>query len=138
MSNQYVYFAFQGDVFDPSLITTELGIDPSDSWKKGESGKYVQQQKFSCWKLSSTIEELLDMDKLIHEVVPQLSEKIDQINNLKNTLTLKTVLEIVIYVDIDEEKSTPFLGHNLEIIEFFNGTRTYTDVDIYRCDTENK
>ena len=78
------------------------------------------------------------MDKLIHEVVPQLSEKIDQINNLKNTLTLKTVLEIVIYVDIDEEKSTPFLGHNLEIIEFFNGTRTYTDVDIYRCDTENK
>ena len=131
-SNSYVYFAFQGDDFDPNLVTTELGIEPTDSCGVGEPGKYIQQQKYSCWQLKSTSDELLDMDKLVNEVVSQLSDKIDLIKGLKERYNLDTVLEIVMYIDINEEKSTPFLGHNSEVINFLHQTGTTTDVDIYR------
>ncbi|ELR73836.1 hypothetical protein C900_01446 [Fulvivirga imtechensis AK7] len=82
--------------------------------------------------LKSTADELLDIDKLVNEVVSQLSAKIEHINNLKQRLNLNTVLEIIMYIDINEEQSTPYLGHNSEVINFLHHTRTITDVDIYR------
>lgn len=132
MTNSYVYFAFQGDNFDPNVVTTELGISPTDSWRTGEPGKYIQQLKYSCWQLKSTSHELLDMDKLVNEVVSQLSEKIELINNLKQRLNLDTALSIVMNIDINEEHPTPYLGHNSEVISFLHRTGTTTDVDIYR------
>jgi len=135
-SNSYVYFAFQGDNFDPNDVTTELGISPTDSWRTGEPRRYIQQQKYSCWQLKSTSVELLDMDKLVNEVVSQLSEKIELINNLKQQLNLNTVLEIVMWIDMNEEESTPYLGHSLEVINFLHQTGTITDVDIYKYNSK--
>ncbi|MFY0592964.1 DUF4279 domain-containing protein [Roseivirga sp.] len=137
-SNSYVYFAFQGDDYDPKLVTTELGIEPTDAWRTGEPGKYIQQQKYSCWQLKSTSDELLDMDKLVNEVVSQLSEKIELINNLKQRINLDTVLAIVIYIDVNEEQSTPYLGHSSEVINFLHRTGTTTDVDIYRYNSADE
>jgi hypothetical protein len=136
-SNSYVYFAFQGDNFDPNDVTTELGISPTDSWQPGEPGRYSQQQKYSCWQLKSTSVELLDMDKLVNEVVSQLSSKIELINSLKEHHSLDTILEIVMYIDINEEQSTPYLGHNSEVINFLYRTGTTTDIDIYRYNSTN-
>lgn len=131
-SNSCAYFAFKGDNFDPIEITNLLGIEPTDSWRMDESGKYIQSQKYSSWQLTSTSDELLNMDKLVNEVVSQLSDKIELINKLKDQYSLDTVLEVVMYIDINEEESTPFLGHNIEVINFLHGTGTTTDVDIYR------
>jgi hypothetical protein len=136
LSNSYVYFAFQGDSFDPNEVTNELGIEPNDSWRTGDPGKYIQQQKYSCWKLTSTSDELLDMDKLVNEVVSQLWDKIKLINEIKEQYALDTVLEIVMYIDINENQSTPFLGHNLKVIDFLHRTGTTTDVDIYRYNSK--
>ncbi|XOV94345.1 MAG: DUF4279 domain-containing protein [Bacteroidota bacterium] len=137
-SNSYVYFAFQADNFDPNELTIELGISPTDSWRTGEQGKYIQQQKYSCWQLKSTSDELLDMDKLVNEVVSQLSKKIELINNLKQRYKLDTVLVVVMYIDINEEQSTPYLGLNSEVIDFLHQTRTETDLDIYRYNSTNE
>ena len=131
-SNSYVYFAFQGDNFDPNVVTTELALEPTESWRVGEPGKYIQQQKYSCWQLKSTSDELLDMDKLVNEVLYQLSDRIESINKLKEKHSLNTVLGIVMYVDTNEEQSTPYLGHNSEVINFLHLTGTKTDLDIYR------
>lgn len=131
-SNSYVYFAFKGDNFDPNVVTSELRIKPTNSWRTGEPGEYIQQQKYSCWTLKSYSDELLDMDKLVSEVIYQLSDKIELINNLKQRLNLDTVLEIVMYIDINEEQSTPYIGHNSEIIRFLHLTETTTEIDIYR------
>ncbi|MEQ9102859.1 MAG: DUF4279 domain-containing protein [Cyclobacteriaceae bacterium] len=131
-SNSYAYFAFKGDNFDPNHVTSLLGIEPTDSWRFGESGKYIQQQKYSCWQLRSTSDELLYMDNLVNEVVSRLSGKIELIKKLKEQYSLDTVLEIVMYIDINEEESTPFLGHSIDVIDFLYRTRTTTDLDIYR------
>lgn len=137
-SKSYVYFAFHGDEFDPEIITSELGISPSDSWEKGDLSKYIQQRKYSCWKLTSTMDELLDMDKLVHEVLTQLSKKTEQINKLKKQLSLDTLLQVVMYVDFDDEMSTPFIGHDLETIDFLYKTKTKTDIDIYKYHSMTK
>lgn len=51
---------------------------------------------------------------------------------MKEQYSLDTVLEIVMYIDINEEESTPFLGHSIDVIDFLYRTRTTTDLDIYR------
>lgn len=134
-SNSYTYFAFNGDNFDPEIITKELGIKPTNSWRTGDQKRYVQQQKYSCsrWELRSTINEALDINKLVREVVIQLKDKIEVINKLKREYQLDSVLEMVIFVEMDEQISTPMLGHDLMTIEFLFKTRTETDVDIYRA-----
>lgn len=131
-SNSYVYFAFRGDNFDPDVLTQKLQINPSDSWRTGDPGKYIQQQKNSCWMLKSTENELLNLDKLVEEVIAKLSDKVEMINILKKEYNLETILEIIMYVDVNEEQSTPWISHNKQILNFLYFTGTTTDLDIYR------
>ena len=137
-SNSYVYFAFSGNDFDPTHVTQELGIEPTDFWRKGDPGKYIQQQKYSCWRLVSTGNEVLDIDKLVVEVISQLTHKISEIVILKDKLHLETFLEVVMYIDTNDEQSTPMLGHDLSVIEFLYKTGTRTDLDIYRYTSTDK
>ena len=41
--NSYVYFALTGDNFDTDEVTNRLGITPTDSWRKGDKGKYKRK-----------------------------------------------------------------------------------------------
>ncbi len=137
--NSYVYFALTGDDFNPQYITKELGVKPSEAWRKGEKGKYNSLLKYSCWKISTVKgKEYFEIDKLVNEIVELLFDKIDKINDLKGKLELKSVLEIVMDIDTNLEQSTPTLGHNLRTIEFLHKTRTETDVDIYRINSSEK
>ncbi len=131
----YVYFAFHGDTFQPSIITKHLNVSPTDSWGKGDPGKYIRQQKYSCWQISSIQNETLDLNSLVNEVIDKLKDKTEIINWLKVQYQLDTVLEIIMYVDVNEEQSTPMLGHESSVIEFLHNTGTVTDVDIYRYDS---
>jgi hypothetical protein len=132
-SQSYVYFALQGDDFDPKEVTSALGIVPTDSWKKGDTGQYISNQKYTCWKWSTGKgKEAIFIDTLVDEVVEKLKEKVETINKLKEKYQLNSVLVIVMYVDVNPEESTPALGHDLKTIEFLYHTQTVTDVDIYR------
>ena len=133
LSQSYVYFALQGDNFDPDEVTIALGIEPTDSWKKGDKGQYILNQKYSCWKWSTGKgKEAIFIDTLVGEVIERLKDKVEVINNLKEKHNLTSVLEIVMYIDTNSEESTPALGHDLKTIEFLYLTQTTTDVDIYR------
>lgn len=131
----YVYFAFKGDAFDPDEISKLLEIQPSDSWEKGDKGKYTAKQQYACWKLQSVSQELLDIDSLINEVIDQLEDKVDLINETKAKMGCETVLEIVMQIDINDEVSAPFIGHDKRTISFLYQTGTTTDIDIYRYDS---
>jgi len=130
--NSYVYFALKGD-FDPQVVTDRIGIEPSEKWKKGDKGRYKKTLDFSRWILSTDKgKEHMFIDKLVDEIVNKLFDKIQIINEIKEQFQLDSVLEIVMYVDTNEDYSTPALGHDLKTIEFLFRTRTRTDVDIYR------
>ena len=131
--SSYVYFALTGDNFDTEEVTSKIGISPTDSWRKGDKGKYKPILEFASWRLSTDKgQEYIQIDKLVDEIVSKLFDKIEIINDLKRQFQLDSVLEIVLYVDTNEDKSTPALGHDLKTIEFLYRTQTKTDVDIYR------
>ena len=136
LAKSYVYFALHGDDFDPNELTRELGIEPTDSWEKGDKGQYFANQEYACWKWSTGKgKEAIFIDKLVDEVVEKLKDKVGNINKLKEKYQLTSVLEIVMYIDVNPEESTPALGHDLKTIEFLYQTQTVTDVDIYKYDS---
>lgn len=138
IGNTYVYFALNGDNFDPQIVTERIGINPTDKWKKGDKGKYKPTIDYSCWELSTAKgKEYIMVESLVNEVIGQLFDKIEIINELKNQFDLHSVLEIVLYIDTNEGQSTPALGHDLKTIEFLYRTQTRTDVDIYRFNSAN-
>ena len=131
--NSYVYFTFKGDSFDTGEVTNRLGITPTDSWRKGDKGFYKTAVEFAMWRLCTAKgKEYIQIDNLVDEIVSKLYDKIEIINDLKRQFQLDSVLEIVLYVDTNENNSTPSLGHDLKTIEFLYRTGTTTDVDIYR------
>ncbi|WP_053405820.1 DUF4279 domain-containing protein [Persicobacter sp. CCB-QB2] len=134
--NTHVYFSLVGDNFSPDKVSSELAIEPTESWQTGDKGKYKKELAFSCWKLSTEKgKEYLDVDKLVNEIVYQLKDKIDIINGLKQKYRLDSVLQIVLDIDMNPDQPTPYLGHDLETIDFLFKTKTKTDVDIYRFDS---
>lgn len=131
--NSYVYFALTGDNFDTDEVTNRLGITPTDSWRKGDKGQFKPILGFTSWRLATDKgQEYLQIDKLVDEIISKLFDKIEIINDLKRQFKLNSVLEIVMYIDTNEDSSTPALGQDLRTIEFLYRTGTTTDVDIYR------
>ena len=137
--NTHVYFSLVGESFNPEKITDKLAILPTESWQTGDKGKYKKELTFSSWKLSTEKgSEYLDIDKLVNEIIHKLKEKIDIINELKHKYQLDSVLQIVLDIDLNPDQSTPFLGHDLETIDFLFKTQTKMDIDIYRFDSREK
>ncbi len=136
--SSYVYFALKGDSFDTDEVTNRLGITPTDSWRKGDKGFYKTAVEFAMWRLSTDKgKEYIQIDNLVDEIVSKLCDKIEIINDLKSQFQLNSVLEIVLYIDTNEDNSTPALGHDLRTIEFLYRTGTTTDIDIYRFNSAN-
>jgi Domain of unknown function (DUF4279) len=133
--NSYVYFVLKGDDFNPDEITSKIGINPTNTWSKGDKGKYKPKMGFACWELA-TGKENIEIDKLVNEVVDKLYEKIEIITELKSKYNLLSVLEIVLFIDMNQDESTPSMGHDLKCIEFLYKTMTTTDVDIYTYNSE--
>lgn len=135
-SNSQVYFALKGEDFKPAEITARLGIEPTTTWQKGDKGQYNSQLKFSSWQLETEEgKEPLWIDQLVTEVIAKLEDRAEIILQLKQEFGLESVLAIVLYVDVNEDESTPALGHDLRTINFLYRTQTRTDVDIYRYDS---
>jgi hypothetical protein len=135
-SNSRVYFVLKGDDFKPAEITARLGIEPTTTWQKGDKGQYNAELKFSSWQLETEEgKEPLWIDQLVTEILAKLEDQAETILQLKQEFGLESVLEIVLYVDVNEDEPTPVLGHDLRTINFLYRTQTRTDVDIYRYDS---
>lgn len=131
--NTYVYFSLIGDDFDPKELTKFIGIEPTESWKKGDKGKYNSNLEYSCWKLSTEKgKEHGDIYNLIEEIIELLINKIDEIIKLKNEYKLDSILQIVLDIDTNPNQSTPALGYDLKTNDFLYQTRSTIDIDIYR------
>ena len=136
----YVYFALKGDDFDPAEVTARLGVAPTHTWRTGNPTRYGDRRwQCSGWKLETPKgADPLDLDKSVTAIVAQLEDRTAAIVAVKAQFGLASVLEIVLYVDVNEDAFTPALGHDLRTIDFLYHTRTTTDVDIYRYDSGNE
>jgi len=138
MIASYAYFVLEGQGFDPNEITNYLNTKPSEKKRKGKKGKYIPKLKYTSWECTSQkLVGQLNINFLVNQVLAKLRGKEKDIVLLKEKLKLTSVLRIVLWIDIDEEKSTPYIGHDLPTIEFLHKTQTTTDIDIYRYNSSS-
>lgn len=82
----YAYFRVAAENLPLSEITQSLGVEPTESWKKGDSSKYNPSRPDSGWCLHSPlpktnpdlqqhIEAVLDLLRPRHTAVQALSQK---------------------------------------------------------------
>jgi hypothetical protein len=70
-NEQYAYFTVTGD-FDPKTITERMGIQPSESWKKGERNERTHyERKFSRWSLNSRLDHSATLEAHVQDVLNQ-------------------------------------------------------------------
>ncbi len=129
----YVYFAFDGDDFNPDDITSDIGIEPTSVLRKGSKIPNIRP-RINSWKLSTEtiINEIIDVEEMSLEVVRKLQHKIELIEKIKEKYSASTRFQIVIWITTDEKQSTPAIGFNVEIMKFLVETDTFIDIDTYR------
>jgi len=85
--NRYrAYFTLVGE-FDPTEITSRLGLAPTESWKKGERNPRTHfERNHSRWILDSRLEESASLDAHIRDVLQQLKPYVEIVRELRLTL----------------------------------------------------
>src|SRR2546427_6045517 len=81
-NEQYAYFTITGS-FDPAEITRRIGVEPSQSWRKGElHPKNQMERKFSRWSLASRLDRAADLEAQIKDVLVQMDKKPTELMSL--------------------------------------------------------
>ncbi len=84
--NKYrAYFTLVGN-FDPNVISGQLGIVPSRSWRKGDHNPRTGiARALSRWSLDSRIGATEYIDRHVLDVLEQLSPASESVLNLRST-----------------------------------------------------
>ncbi len=124
----YTYFAIKGD-FDPDIVSKRLGLEPDNSWKKGELRKNGSKYDFSCWEYGRCDEYDVFTENQMRKTIAGLLDKVEELNNIRNDYDVSFVLEIVPSIYVGD--TNPCLAPSLDIIDFCHATRTHIDIDYY-------
>lgn len=118
-----------GDNFDPDLLTKELSIIPSESWRKGELSKNLHTTKtYDCWIYETGYKITDDVNDLLNIIHSVFDDKKHQIKVIANKFDLDISLDIIIKM---ENGDTPALYFGKNIIDFVHYLDAEIDVDMY-------
>lgn len=128
-----VYFALDGDDFEPDEVTDFLGIQPTSVRRKGERIP-GQIPKMSSWELSTekVVNDYVDVFAMASDVVKRLKTKKSLIIESKKKFKLTPRLEVVLCFSMNEEHSTPAIGFEIETVEFLGAVGAFVDIDTYK------
>ena len=71
-NRHYAYFGV-ADGFDPAEITARVGVEPTESWRRGDlCSRTRRERKFSRWKLYSRLERSRELEAHVRDVLAQL------------------------------------------------------------------
>ena len=81
-NEQFAYLTITG-VFDPELITAEIGLEPTESWRKGDRNERTHyERKFSRWSLESRLSRSSPLEDHVRDVLDQSLGHVEQIRRL--------------------------------------------------------
>lgn len=124
-----VYFKLVSDDIDPDEITKCLGIQPTRTRKKAQP-----IPKYNSWEYSSgkKVSEVIDIYELSSTVTGALESKAEDIAKVVKEKKLVAELQVVLWISMDEEISTPAIGFEKETIAFLDKVGASIDVDTYK------
>lgn len=128
-----VYFALDGDDFDPDEMTKFIGIEPTSTIRKG-SKVPGEIPKMNSWELSTEniVNESIDIFTMSTEVVNKLKPKKELIIQAKEHFNALPRFEVVLWFSINEAHSTPAIGFEVETVKFLGEIGAFIDIDIYK------
>ena len=120
MSKQHegrVYFALDGDEFDPSEVTRLLEVEPTTVILKGKSPEGYEIRKTS-WILSTEnlIRDYIDVFQMSSDIVGRLINKKDKILKAIDKFKLIPRLEVVLRFSGDDHISMQQLALRLKLL----------------------
>jgi hypothetical protein len=127
-----VYFSMFADEFPLDVVTKQLDIEPTESYKKGDIIKKISPIKnhvraYTCWKLSTGYQESL-VGEQMDMIIDQIGDKSAIINELKRQFGLECRFTIVIIMN---NGYSPGLYLDKSIIAFANSINADFDFDLY-------
>jgi hypothetical protein len=128
-----VYFALDGDDFDPDEITKFLGIEPTSIMRKG-SKVPGRVPKMNSWQLSTVnvVNNFIDVYQMSTEIINTLKPKKEKILQAKERFNVAPRFEVVLWFSMNEEHSTPAIGFDVETIKFLGEIGAFIDIDTYK------
>lgn len=123
-----VYFKLVGE-FDPDIVTKELGIEPTRTKQKGSP-----IPKFDSWHYShgKVIADFIDIYEMSSKLVEELNPRAEVIAEVVRKHKLMAELQVVLWITMNEEISTPAIGFEQNVIQFLSKVGASIDIDTYR------
>lgn len=126
-----VYLSIFGDSFPLEDITEKLGIEPSNTYRKGDripnrSSKLLRKE--TSWHLDTGYQESFDVEEQLQQIIMPLQNKVSIIQEIKQTYSVVCKFYIVI---IMEEGDTPSLYLDKDVINFVSSIGAEFDIDLY-------
>lgn len=128
-----VYFALDGDDFDPDEVTKFIGIEPTSIMRKGSKAGGKLPKKNS-WVVSTenVVNEYIDVFDMASEIISILKPKKDQIIRAIEQFKVTPRLEVVLWFSVNQEHSTPAIGFEPETVAFLGEIGAFIDIDTYK------
>ncbi|MFK5971138.1 MAG: DUF4279 domain-containing protein [Candidatus Marithrix sp.] len=128
-----VYFALDGDDFNPDDVTHLLDIEPTfivRKWSKIPNRIPVK----SSWELSTdnVVNNFIDVFSMADSIIEILKPKKQKIIQAIEKFSLRPRLEVVLWFSINEEHSTPAIGFEANTIKFLGDINAFIDIDTYK------
>ena len=121
----YAYFTVTGD-FDPADITAQVGVKPSESWRKGDLHRGNRlERKFSRWSLHSRLARTADLEDHVRDVLAQLEGHTEAFQSI--SANLGGCMQLVGYFYVQY----PGLHFERAIVEGLSKFSLCVDFDFY-------
>ena len=121
----YAYFTVVGD-FDPTEITAQLGLQPTDCWMKGSRNEKTHKERtFSRWSIYSRLSRADSLEDQLRDVVEQL--ELVKAAVIQTAANFKSYINLVGYFYID----FPGLVFDSSIIARLAALKLGFDCDFY-------
>lgn len=133
VNERRVYFALDGDDFDPDEVTKFIGIEPTSVMRKGSKAG-GKSPKVSSWTISTenVIDEYIDVLGMATEIVSLLKPKKKVIIQAIEKFNVKPRLEVVLWFSFNGEHSTPANGFEPDTVSFLGEIGAFIDIDTYK------
>ncbi len=129
MNEGEVYLGLFGDNFDPNAVTEIIGIEPTETTRKGNPRPKYSSWRFSTGKIKDDVVDVYEMSSSLIKTLNPYAEKIVE---AKNAFNLEAVLEVVLTITVDDSKSTPAIGFDSDVLAFLSRIGATIDIDTYR------
>jgi hypothetical protein len=129
-----VYLSLRGQ-FDPDKITSDLGLEPSYSVKKGDKGRYTQSAKSGIWNYSTGRKksEQPHLTMEVEELILRLSDVECILRKIVASDDVFCVLQVFLSLpnDIDvDQMSMPGVALDRKSLSFLARIGAEFDIDM--------